>query len=67
MVEWDVICATMQGVVSLSHTLVVLFFFYSAHDTFDVLTQACILKVLEPLLLYILENFRKADTDLQLS
>jgi len=37
--------------------------FDSAEDTFDVLTQNSMLKVLEQPLLYILNNCRKADTD----
>ena len=41
-------------------------YFDSAQDTFDVLTQGCMLKVLEPLLLCILESFQKADTGLDL-
>jgi len=41
-------------------------FFYSAQDTFDVLTQDCMLEVLEPLLRYNFYNFPKADTGLDL-
>jgi len=57
----------MQKVAGSSHTLVILSsFFDSVQDTFDVLTQDCVLKVMDMLLLYILKNFIKADTGFNL-
>jgi len=65
VVKWEDTCAAVQGVASLSHTLVVLFV-YSTQDTFDVLTQDGMLKVLDLLFLHFLTNFQKADMGLDL-
>jgi len=43
-----------------------LVFVDSIEHSFDILTQYCILKVLEPLLMYILKNFQKTHMCLDL-
>ena len=62
MIKWEVTSYATQGVYSSSHTLVVMLF-CSAQDTFDVLIQDSVLKVLELLLLYILIRFKVRASD----